>query len=63
MKLERHFGDVTAEHGEPQQVRVNCRETMTPRDAADLADDIRAALAWLKDRTRQDEQEKTPFLF
>ena len=59
----RTFGDVLAEvHGSESSLFPNARAVLSVRAAEELAENLREALAWIRDQQRRDKEDETPLL-
>ena len=59
----RTFGDVLAEvHGSESSLFPNARAVLSLRAAEDLVENLREALAWIRDQQRRDKEDETPML-
>jgi hypothetical protein len=59
----RTFGDVLAEvHGSESSLFPNARAVLSVRAAEDLVENLREALAWIRDQQRRDKEDETPLL-
>jgi hypothetical protein len=59
----RTFGDVLAEvHGSESSLFPNARAVLSVRAAEDLVENLREALAWIRDQQRRDKEDETPML-
>ena len=59
----RNWGDVMAEVADGDAtVFVNSRTAMSLRSADALIEDLRSAVAWIRDQQRREKEEETPEL-
>jgi hypothetical protein len=59
----RTFGDVLAEvHGSESSLFPNARAVLSVRAVEDLVENLREALAWIRDQQRRDKEDETPLL-
>ena len=59
----RTFGDVLAEvDGGETSVFLHPRAVLSLRAAEDLVENLREALAWIRDQQRRDKEDETPLL-
>ena len=59
----RTFGDVSAEvHGSESSLFPNTRAVLSLRAAEELVENLREALAWIRDQQRRDKEDETPML-
>ena len=60
---KRTFGDVLAEvDGGESGVFLHARNNLSFRAAEELVENLREALAWIRDQQRREAEEQTPFL-
>jgi len=60
---KRTFGDVSAEiDGEEIDVWLYSPSRMSLRAADDLIDNLKSAVAWIRDQQRREKDEQTPEL-
>ena len=60
---KRTFGDVLAEvDGEETCLFLHGRNNISFRAAEDLIDNLKSALAWIRDQQRREAEEQTPEL-
>ena len=59
----RTFGDVVAEvDGTDSGVLLHARNNLSFRKAEDLVENLREALAWIRDQQRREKEDETPLL-
>ena len=59
----RTFGDVVAEvEGTDSSVFLHARNNLSFRKAEELVENLREALAWIRDQQRRDKEDETPML-
>ena len=59
----RTFGDVVAEvDGAESGVFLHARNNLSFRKAEELVENLREALAWIRDQQRRDKEDETPML-
>ena len=59
----RTFGDVLAEiHGNESSLFPNARAVLSVRAAEELVENLKDALAWIRDQQRRDKEDETPLL-
>jgi hypothetical protein len=59
----RTFGDVVAEvDGGESSLFPNARAVLSVRAAEELVENLREALAWIRDQQRRDKEDETPML-
>ena len=59
----RTFGDVVAEvEGTDSSVFLHARNNLSFRKAEELVENLREALAWIRDQQRRDKEDETPLL-
>ena len=59
----RTFGDVLAEFdGTESGVFIHARNNLSVRAAEELAENLREALAWIRDQQRREKEDETPML-
>ena len=60
---KRNFGDVIAEiDGDDIDILVYSPSRMSLRSADALIEDLRSAVAWIRDQQRREKEEQTPEL-
>ena len=60
---KRTFGDVLAEvDGGESGVFLHARNNLSFRKAEELVENLREALAWIRDQQRRDKEDETPML-
>ena len=60
---KRTFGDVLAEvDGTDSGLFLHSRNNLSFRAAEDLVENLRDALAWIRDQQRREKEEETPML-
>ena len=60
---KRTFGDVLAEvEGTDSSVFLHARNNLSFRKAEELVENLREALAWIRDQHRRDKEDETPLL-
>jgi hypothetical protein len=59
----RTFGDVVAEvDGGESGVFLHARNNLSFRKAEELVENLKDALAWIRDQQRRDKEDETPLL-
>ena len=59
----RTFGDVVADvDGGESGVFLHSRNNLSFRKAEDLVENLKDALAWIRDQQRRDKEDETPML-
>ena len=60
---KRNFGDVLAEvDGDETCLFLHARNNLSFRKAEELVENLREALAWIRDQQRRDKEDETPLL-
>ena len=60
---KRTFGDVLAEvDGDETCLFLHARNNLSFRKAEELVENLKDALAWIRDQQRRDKEDETPLL-